>query len=163
MDKETDETVKRIEILHAEGESIREIAKTLKKSPSTVSHILQSSSSSTVPEAKSEQLRNTYETPAETTKQRKGDTVVHSMESDEKVQTLLFRTFEEVAHRELLSLFEEKFIQKFRAGAILVHYDTLYRNDLEEIEWYIFIDFTFLTAYKLVMDEHIRQMFGKRK
>jgi hypothetical protein len=86
------------------------------------------------------------------------------MSDDSKVQSQLFKAFEEAAHRELLPLLKEEFIQLFKNGAILLHYDVRYRRDVEDagVKWEEFIDFCFTTGYQLEMDEHIKRVFEEQ-
>lgn len=87
------------------------------------------------------------------------------MSDDKKVEDQLFKAFEDVAHRELLPLLKEEFVQRFKNGAILLHYDIRYRRDIEEagVPWDEFIDFAFTTSYQMIMDEHARQMLKEQE
>lgn len=85
------------------------------------------------------------------------------MISDEKVQHELFSKFEKEAAGELLPMIKEEFKERFKAGGILLHYDILYRHDLEEIGvgWEEFLDFAFETSYKMLMDVYVKQELEK--
>ena len=58
---------------HAEGKGVLEIARTLKKAPTTVSRIIKQNSDRGVPETSTEQQPENTETAESTTKQRKSN------------------------------------------------------------------------------------------
>ena len=60
---------------HAEGKGVREIVRTLKKAPSTISRIVSQNSVRGVPETSTEQQTENTETAESTTKQRKSNTI----------------------------------------------------------------------------------------
>ena len=71
MADQDEKLIEQVNALHAEGKGVREIARTLKKAPSTVSRIVSQNSNRSVPETANEQQTENTETAESTTKQRK--------------------------------------------------------------------------------------------
>ena len=82
------------------------------------------------------------------------------MIDDEKVKETLFDEFEKAAKKELLPLLKDEFVQRFKNGAILLHYDIRYRRDIEDMgyTWEEFLDFCFKAGYQLALNAHIEEM-----
>ena len=83
-----------------------------------------------------------------------------AMIDDEKVKDTLFEVFEKAAHKELLPLLKDEFVQRFKYGAILLHYDIRYRRDIEDMgyTWEEFLDFCFKTGYQLALNAHLEEL-----
>ena len=157
----TDKDLKdEIEKLKAEGLSIRETYKKLKISPTTYYRIMgkEPGTSEEVQDtdpAEEEQTAIPTEDKKTAKKPKKP-----AMIDDEKVKETLFDEFEKAAHKELLPLLKDEFVQRFKNGAILLHYDIRYRRDIEDMgyTWEEFLDFCFKAGYQLALNAHLEEL-----
>jgi hypothetical protein len=142
---------KQIKSMKDNGKTVREITRALQINNRTYYEIVRAEAE---PIPKDEEL--TEETPkGKNEKKLKRP----AMETDEVVQDLLFSEFEKVGNKELLPLLKEEFVQRFKNGAILLHYDIRYRREVEDmgVEWGEFIDYCFDIGYKLLIDAKIKE------
>ena len=148
----TDKDLKEeIEKLKAEGLSIRETYKKLKISPTTYYRIMGKEPGT------SEEVQTTIPTEdKKTAKKPKKPAMI----DDAKVKETLFDEFEKAAHKELLPLLKDEFVQRFKNGAILLHYDIRYRRDIEDMgyTWEEFLDFCFKAGYQLALNAHLEEL-----
>ena len=145
-DKDLKDEIKK---LKDEGMSISNISKKLKISPNTYYRILNEKTNTAEEEPESTGDKKTAKKPKKP-----------AMIDDEKVKETLFDEFEKAAHKELLPLLKDEFVQRFKNGAILLHYDIRYRRDIEDMgyTWEEFLDFCFKAGYQLALNAHLEEL-----
>ena len=148
---------KQIKSMKDNGKTVREITRALQINNRTYYEIVRAEAE---PIPKDEEL-------AEETPKCKNEKKLKrpAMETDEVVQDLLFSEFEKGANKELLPLLKEEFVQRFKNGAILLHYDIRYRRDIEDMgyTWEEFLDFCFKAGYQLALNAHIEELEEEKK
>ena len=145
--------------------SISNISKKLKISPNTYYRILNEKTNTDEEEPETDPAEETAEPHGEE-KEPTGDKKTAkkpkkpAMIDDEKVKDTLFEVFEKAAHKELLPLLKDEFVQRFKYGAILLHYDIRYRRDIEDMgyTWEEFLDFCFKAGYQLALNAHLEEL-----
>ena len=106
------------ELLEAK-QSVREICKALHISSKTYTRItgkVDAPIEASETDPQNETLENAPHDAKNTKKTKKT-----AMSDDEKVKETLFEEFEKAAHKELLPLLKDEFVQRFKNGAILLH------------------------------------------
>ncbi len=161
-DKDLKDEIKK---LKDEGMSISNISKKLKISPNTYYRILneKTNTDEEVPETDpAEEVAESHGEEPEPTGDKKTAKKPKkpAMIDDEKVKDTLFEEFEKAAHKELLPLLKDEFVQRFKNGAILLHYDIRYRRDIEDMgyTWEEFLDFCFKAGYQLALNAHLEEL-----
>ena len=125
---------KKIKSMKDNGKTVREITNALQINNRTYYEIVR---------AEAEPIPKDEELKEESSKGKKENkSKGPAMETDEPVRDALFSEFEKVANKELLPLLKDEFVQRFKNGAILLHYDIRYRRDIEDMgyTWEEFLD-----------------------
>ena len=166
-DSESEKLIIAIDSMKKDGKTVKEIAKALNKSETSLYRTMKkyknsdskdgsdgnSDSPDVVDDSKPDSTAMTVDSAS-------GRPKGTSMTDDSKVQSQLFKAFEEAAHKELLPLLKDEFVQRFKNGAILLHYDIRYRRDIEDMgyTWEEFLDFCFKAGYQLALNAHLEEL-----
>ena len=144
-----------IEKLLETKQSVREICKALHISSKTYTRITGKADAPTEEEPETDPPGEEPTTAPPGNKKPKKS----SMIDDAKVKETLFEEFEKAAHKELMPLLKDEFVQRFKNGAILLHYDIRYRRDIEDMgyTWEEFLDFCFKAGYQLALNAHLEE------
>ena len=145
-----------IEKMKNEKKSIREITQTLNISNARYYRIMGEQPTTTEEDAEATGEEPVHDGDKKTAKKPKKPAMI----DDEKVKDTLFEEFEKAAHKELLPLLKDEFVQRFKNGAILLHYDIRYRRDIEDMgyTWEEFLDFCFKAGYQLALNAHLEEL-----
>ena len=99
------------------------------------------------------------------TNEKPSDSKRKVMADDKKVQSDLFKAFENSAYKDLLPILKEEFKERFKAGATLIQYEMIYRESVEDmgVKWNEFMKFSFEIGYKIILNQYIEEEEKRKK